>query len=214
MDKAIAKTDAGYAIIDDDKVRIMVTVSYYDQYGNPAASGDRLTITVNNPDDTSDDGAATTGTERRPGEKQRNRQVHCQPQGRRRRRDQAVTISTLETASTVAAPTVDAVLAVRHAHKNDDGVSGNRAARPLTKSLLTLITTGSSSTPAQPILMWSVCCTATTRVTRSSSTTPKSTWTSSRKRSIRTGRLSPLCSTAPAEPASSPSKTLPKPVLN
>ena len=35
-----------YAIIDDDKVRINVTVSYYDQYGAPAASGDRLQITV------------------------------------------------------------------------------------------------------------------------------------------------------------------------
>ena len=44
VDKVIAKTDAGYAIIDDDKVRIAVTVSYYDQYGNPGAAGDTLQL--------------------------------------------------------------------------------------------------------------------------------------------------------------------------
>ena len=35
------------------------SVSYYDQYGNPAASGDRLTISVNNTGDT-DSGAEDT----------------------------------------------------------------------------------------------------------------------------------------------------------
>ena len=124
VDKAIAKTDAGYAIIDDDKVLIMVTVSYYDQYGSPAASGDKLTITVGDSGGAADT-FATSG----------NNGARVRSNGTARftanikavaGEEKAVTISTLETASSVAAPTVDAVLAVRHAHKNDDGVSANR----------------------------------------------------------------------------------------
>ena len=38
----------GYAIVDDDnKVTIKASVTYYDQYGNPAGKGETVTITIN-----------------------------------------------------------------------------------------------------------------------------------------------------------------------
>ena len=127
VDKGTAKTDASYAIIDDDKVRIKVTVSYYDQYGNPAASGDKLTITVNNPDDTSDDGSATSGDNgarvRSNGTARFTANLNAAAGA-----EITVTVSALETATTIDPDDPDAVLAVRHAHKNDDGVSGNQLA--------------------------------------------------------------------------------------
>ena len=120
-----AKTDAEYAIIDDDKVRIQVTVSYYDQYGNPAASGERLTITVNNPDDVSDDGSDTSEENgarvRSNGTAKFTANLKAAAGA-----EIAVTIADQPTVTGTAPTAPDAVLAVRHAHKNDDAVSGNR----------------------------------------------------------------------------------------
>ena len=142
VNKGTAKTNARYVIIDDDKVRIMVTVSYYDQYGNPAGSGSRLTITVNNTDDTdTETGQASSG----------ENMARVRSNGTARftanlKADAGdvfeVTVTELGTVDdagtfTALSPSVDAddlnatnenpVLAVRHAHKNDDGVSGNRS---------------------------------------------------------------------------------------
>ena len=50
----------GYVIIDDDKVRIAVTVSYYDQYGNGDAQGDTLTISIGDTSAADDDHADAT----------------------------------------------------------------------------------------------------------------------------------------------------------
>ncbi len=143
VNKGTAKTDASYVIIDDDEVRIMVTVSYYDQYGNPAGSGNRLTITINNTDDTdTETGQASSG----------NNMARVRSNGIARfsanlKADAGdtfeITVSELSTANTDGTFTAlnpavdaddlnvangDAVLAVRLAHKNDDGVSANRAA--------------------------------------------------------------------------------------
>ncbi len=123
----MAKTDGSYVIIDDDKVRIQVTVSYYDQYGNPAASGERLTITVNNPDDGSDDGTDTSGENgarvRSNGAAKFTANLKADAGS-----EIAVTIADQPTVTGTAPTAPDAVLAVRHAHKNDDGKSGNQLA--------------------------------------------------------------------------------------
>ncbi len=125
--KGVAETDAGYTIVDDGKVRIVVTMSYYDQYGNPAAGGDSLGVTVNNPDDSSDDGQSASGAGK----------VRVRSNGTARYianlnakagAEITVVITQLTRASTIDAATAGPVLAVSHAHKNDDGVSGNRAA--------------------------------------------------------------------------------------
>ncbi len=136
--EGIAKTDAGYAIIDDDKVRIAVTVSYYDQYGNPAGSGNRLTITVNNTDDTdTETGQANSGENmarvRSNGTAKFTANLNADEGD-----SFTVTVTDLNSINadgtfTALSPAVSTaspppVLAVRHAHKNDDGVSGNRAA--------------------------------------------------------------------------------------
>ncbi|MXX99363.1 MAG: hypothetical protein F4Y67_00885 [Chloroflexi bacterium] len=142
VDKGTTKTNAGYAIIDDDEVRIMVTVSYYDQYGSPAGSGSRHTITINNTDDTdTETGQASSGPN----------MARVRSNGTARfsanlKADAGdvfeVTVTGLGTVDdegtfTALAPVVDAndltaangdaVLAVRRAHKNDNGVSGDRA---------------------------------------------------------------------------------------
>jgi len=124
-DAAVAEgiTDAPtYVIIDDDEVSVRVTVSYYDQYGNPAASGDRLTITVDNPDITTDDGSATSG--------ENGARVRSNGTARFTANLSAaagseldITINALQTATGITANDPDDVLAVRHAHKNDDGVT-------------------------------------------------------------------------------------------
>ena len=120
-----SKVDApSYVIIDDDKVSIAVVVSYYDQYGNPAASGDRLTITVG--DTSGAEGTfATSGDNiarvRSSGTARLTANIKAVAG-----EEKAVVVSALQTASGVDADDPDAVLAVRHAHKNDDGVSGNR----------------------------------------------------------------------------------------
>ena len=109
-----------YTIIDDDEVSFRVTVSYYDQYGNGDAQNQNVTITVNNPDDTTDDGV-DVGTDlrvRSNGTVSFRGDVDADAGA-----EIAVTVSTLSTDSSVSAATADAVLAVRHAHKNDDGVS-------------------------------------------------------------------------------------------
>jgi hypothetical protein len=135
VDKGTAKTGAGYAIIDDDKVRISVTVSYYDQYGNPAGSGNRLTISVGDTTSSDTDTFATSGAN----------QARVRSNGTVRftanikavaGEEKAVSVTELGTVDaggtfTALNPSVDAadpaaVLAVRHAHKNDDGVSANR----------------------------------------------------------------------------------------
>ncbi|MYB56584.1 MAG: S-layer homology domain-containing protein, partial [Gemmatimonadetes bacterium] len=122
--EGIAKTDAGYAIIDDDKVRINVTVSYYDQYGAPAASGDTLKITVG-----ATSGADGTFADSGDGG------VRVRSNGIARYaahikatagETKAVVVGALTGANTVPAPTVPAVLAVRRAHKNDNGESGDQ----------------------------------------------------------------------------------------
>ena len=125
VDKGEAEAPA-YVIIDDDNVRIHVMVSYYDQYGNPAGSGDRLTITVGNTGGDEDTFAASG-----------DNGVRVRSNGTARftanieavaGEEKAVVVSALQTATGVDAGDPDAVLAVRHAHKNDDGVSANRAA--------------------------------------------------------------------------------------
>ena len=120
------ETDAPtYVIVDDDEVSVRVTVSYYDQYGNSAASGDRLTITVNNPDITTDDGTDTSGENgarvRSNGTARFTATLDAAAGS-----ELTVTVSALEEATTIDADdrTGDtAILAVRHAHKNDDGVT-------------------------------------------------------------------------------------------
>ena len=125
VSEGIAKTDASYAIIDDDKVRISVTVSFYDQYGNPAASGDRLTISVGDTTSSDTDTFATSG----------DNMVRVRSNGTARftanikavaGEEKTVVVSALQGATGVDPDDPAAVLAVRHAHKNDDGVSGNR----------------------------------------------------------------------------------------
>ena len=124
VDKGTAKTDAGYAIIDDDKVRIQVTVSYYDQYGNPAASGDRLTISVG--DTSGADGTFATSGDN--GARVRSNGTARFPANISAvaGEEKAIAVGALQTASSIEPADPSAVLAVRHAHKNDDGVSGNR----------------------------------------------------------------------------------------
>ena len=142
VDKGTAKTDASYVIIDDDNVRIQVTVSYYDQYGNSAGSGNRLTITVDNTDDTdTETGQASSGAN----------MARVRSNGTARfsanlKADDGDTFEVVVTelgtladdgsftaldpavdAADLTAANVNAVLAVRHAHKNDDGVSANRS---------------------------------------------------------------------------------------
>nr|MCQ3805391.1 S-layer homology domain-containing protein [Acidimicrobiia bacterium] len=123
--EGIAKTDAGYAIIDDDKVRINVTVSYYDQYGNPAASGDRLQITVGDTSGTADtfaDSGADGVRVRSNGTARFTANIKADAGDAK-----AVVVGALATATSIDPTDPAAVLAVRHAHKNDDGVSGNRS---------------------------------------------------------------------------------------
>ena len=81
MDAAVTTPMASapdYTIIDDDEVSFRVTVSYYDQYGNGDAQNQTVTITANNPEDTTEDGS-DDGVG--PGEKQR----HCELPRRRGR---------------------------------------------------------------------------------------------------------------------------------
>ncbi|MCE2528026.1 MAG: S-layer homology domain-containing protein [Actinomycetia bacterium] len=127
-DAAVTKgeTDAPtYVIINDDEVSVRVTVSYYDQFGNSAATGDRLTITVDNPDDTTEDGMDTTGTNgarvRSNGTARFTATLNAAAGA-----ELTVTVSALQTATGVDADDRSgdtAILAVRHAHKNDDGVT-------------------------------------------------------------------------------------------
>ena len=115
-----------YVILDDGKVRIQVTVSYYDQYGNSAASGDRLTISVGDTTSSDADTFATSGTN---GARVRSNGTARFTANIKATAGQEVDIavSALETATT-AVTDVDDVLVVRHAHKNDDGVSGVKSA--------------------------------------------------------------------------------------
>ncbi|MYK99315.1 MAG: S-layer homology domain-containing protein [Gemmatimonadetes bacterium] len=117
-----AVTDASYVIVDDGKVSIRVTVNYYDQYGNPGSQNDTTTITINSPSDDGADGEAS-------------RLVRVRANGSASFRGTvnatagtavAVTVGPLTIASGSDAQDPAAVLAVRHAHKNDDGQSGNR----------------------------------------------------------------------------------------
>ncbi len=114
-----------YVIVDDGMVKITVTVSYYDQYGNPAASGDALTITMNNPDVGGADGEASSGTNearvRSNGTARFTANLEAAAGA-----EIAVTVSDLESATGNDAEDPAAVLAVRHAHKNDDGKSGDQ----------------------------------------------------------------------------------------
>ena len=141
VDKGTAKTNAGYYIIDDDEVRIMVTVSYYDQYGNPAGSGSRLTITINNTDDTdTETGQASSGANaarvRSNGTARFSAnlkadagdlfEVTVTELGTVADDGTFTALTTSVDAADLNATNENAVLAVRHAHKNDDGVSGNR----------------------------------------------------------------------------------------
>ena len=131
-DAAVIKgeTDAPtYVIIDDDEVSVRVMVSYYDQYGNSAASGDRLTITVNNPDDTSADGTDTSGDNgarvRSNGTARFTATLNAAAGA-----ELSVTVSALQGAAAIDADDRtddDAILAVRHAHKKDDGVTSTAA---------------------------------------------------------------------------------------
>ena len=121
-------TDAPtYVIIDDDEVSVKVMVAYYDQYGNPAASGDRLTITVNNTEDNSADGTDTSGEN---AARVRSSGIARFTANLNAAAGHAidVEVSALQAATDITAPDVPNVLAVRHAHKNDDGVSGNQLA--------------------------------------------------------------------------------------
>ncbi|MYA38649.1 MAG: hypothetical protein F4Y36_03430 [Acidimicrobiia bacterium] len=130
-----SKPDAPeYAIIDDGKVRITITVKYYDQYGNPAGSGYRTTISVGTGSPDSDT-FATSGPNN----------VRVRSNGIARFTgnidatagvSQTVTIATgltddgeaVDTGTGYTGPTIPGgVLAVRLANKNDDGESGNRA---------------------------------------------------------------------------------------
>ena len=143
VDKGTAKTDAGYVIIDDDEVRVMVTVSYYDQYGNPAGSGNRLTITIDNTDDdNAETGEASSGagmarvrsngTARFSANLKADAgdtfEVTVTALGTFNDQGTFVDLTPAVDAAELTADNGNAVLAVRHAHKNDDGVSANRAA--------------------------------------------------------------------------------------
>ena len=127
VNKANAKTDASYAIIDDDEVSIRVTVNYYDQYGNPAAQNDTTTIAINDPtDDINDNDATNDGVASRLVRVRNNGSVSFRGSVKTTAgAEVTVTVTALSTASAVAVPTADPVLAVEHAHKNDDGKSGN-----------------------------------------------------------------------------------------
>ena len=112
----------GYVIIDDDKVRIAVTVSYYDQYGNGDAQGDTLTISIG---DTSaadaDDYATATVRVRGNGTARFSGTMNADAG-----QSIAVDVGPLTDNSQHDADNPTNVLAVRHAHKNDDGQSGNQ----------------------------------------------------------------------------------------
>ena len=108
-----------YTIIDDDEVSFRVTVSYYDQYGNGDAQNQTVTITVNNDDVSGEDGmdsglvrVRSNGTVSFRGDVEAAAGSEI-----------GVTVTTLSVDSSLAAADTDAVLAVRHAHKNDDGVT-------------------------------------------------------------------------------------------
>ena len=130
-----SKPDAPeYAIIDDGKVRITITVKYYDQYGNPAGSGYRTTISVGTGSPDSDT-FATSGTNnvrvRSNGIASFTGNIDATAGV-----SQTVAIATgltddgeaVPTGTGYTAPTIPGgVLAVGLANKNDDGESGNRA---------------------------------------------------------------------------------------
>ena len=124
-----AKADApSYVIVDDDMVRIAVSVAYYDQYGNSGAAGDKLGITVG-------DASGTEGTFAASGAEgvrvRSNGTARFTANIKAAAGDEigvAITALTSTANSGVAAPTVDDVLVVRHAHKNDDGVSAGQVA--------------------------------------------------------------------------------------
>jgi len=120
---SVAKTDASYAIIDDGKVSIRVTVNYYDQYGNPDAQNDTATLTINSPSDNGAKGQASRLVRVRNNGSASFRGTVNATAGT----EVDVTVSPLTTATTDA-DDPDDVLAVRHAHKNDDGHSGNQTA--------------------------------------------------------------------------------------
>ena len=111
-----------YVIIDEDMVHVPVTVAYYDQYGNPSDQNDTLTITVT---------AGTSGdadyTDSATVRVRNNGTAKFSPKIKAVAGDAiAFTVTGLTTNTAVTAITVPAALAVRHAHKNDDGKSGNR----------------------------------------------------------------------------------------
>ena len=120
-DGAVDKAEAdapSYTIIDDDEVTIRVDVSYFDQYGNPGAAKETLTITIDNPDVSGDDGQAVrTVRVRSNGTASFSGSMEAAAGA-----DITITVTTLSDSTGVTAPTAGPVVAVRHAHKNDDGV--------------------------------------------------------------------------------------------
>ncbi len=136
-----------YTIIDDDEVSFRVTVSYYDQYGNGDAQNQTVTITVNNPDVSGDDGedsgtvrVRSNGTASFRGDVDAGAGAEIN-----------ITVTVLSgDGSSLTAAAADDVLAVRHAHKNDDGVS--QAVTAYTDDDRFIIDTGPADTDVRGVL--------------------------------------------------------------
>ncbi|MCE2527905.1 MAG: S-layer homology domain-containing protein [Actinomycetia bacterium] len=122
-DKAALATDSPYAIIDDDEVSVRATASYHDQFGNAAARGQTLTITFGNSDDDDVEDVVRDLRVRSNGTAVARVSLEAKAG------DEITVVATALTGdgSGITAPTTDNVLAVRHAHKNDDGVTAPAA---------------------------------------------------------------------------------------
>ncbi len=112
-----------YVLVVDDEVSVRATVTYYDQYGNPAGGGQNVDITINNTDD-NDDSGTTTKTDRTidsRGTAGYRGSVSAEA-------GHSITVSFANgptndgttTGTAVSVDSVEGIEVLRHAHKNDN----------------------------------------------------------------------------------------------